>query len=247
MLAVSLVSKVEVAFGCRGILSLIDQRGSHARSLQHPRRPATREAAVYNQITNYPYLRAFATQPLSSGVEFSNEEVDRIVAQFANEPLRRGDLDEGRVDESLRIANLNFYYPTEETFWIFEKLNYIIQLNNEQFWNFDLNGYASFQYTEYEAAEGGKYDFHADMDYSQRDGAADPQTRKLSLSLILNEPGVDFEGGEFQILLGREPITCDQAKGSVLLFPSWVLHRVTPVTRGVRKSIVVWVTGPKFR
>jgi PKHD-type hydroxylase len=202
---------------------------------------------LYNQLTNYPYLRAFATQPLSDGVEFTNEEVDRITALFAKDELRPGDLNEGTVDESRRIANLKFYYPNEQTYWIFEKLNYIIQLNNEQFWNFDLNGYANFQYTEYEGSEGGKYDFHADIDYSQREGAVDPQTRKLSLSLILSEPGVDFEGGEFQILLDREPITCHQAKGSVLLFPSWVLHRVTPVTRGVRKSIVVWVTGPKFR
>jgi PKHD-type hydroxylase len=202
---------------------------------------------MYNQLTNFPYLRAFATQPLSSGVEFSNEEVDRITALFAKDELRQADLNEGTVDKSIRIANLKFYYPDEQTYWIFEKLNYIIQLNNEQFWNFDLNGYASFQYTEYEASQGGKYDFHADIDYSQREGAVDPQTRKLSLSLILSEPGVDFEGGEFQILLDREPITCAQAKGSVLLFPSWVIHRVTPVTRGVRKSIVVWVTGPKFR
>jgi PKHD-type hydroxylase len=49
------------------------------------------------------------------------------------------------------------------------------------------------------------------------------------------------------VLLGQEPIRCPQAKGMVILFPSWVIHRVTPVTKGVRKSIVVWVTGPKFR
>jgi PKHD-type hydroxylase len=42
-------------------------------------------------------------------------------------------------------------------------------------------------------------------------------------------------------------VPAEKKKGSVLLFPSWILHRVTPVTKGVRKSIVVWVTGPKFR
>lgn len=202
---------------------------------------------MYNQISNYPYVRAFATQPLTSGVEFSAEELTRMEQLFSKAQLRRADLDEGRVDESFRIANVQFYYPDTETFWIFEKLNYIIELNNQQFWNFDLNGYESFQYSEYRADEGGKYDFHADIDYTDRQGASDPQTRKLSLSLILNEQGVDYEGGDFQVLLGREPITCAQPKGSVIIFPSWVLHRVTPVTRGVRKSIVVWVVGPKFR
>lgn len=203
---------------------------------------------MYTQLTNQPYLRAFATQPLTSGVEFDGEELERMQRLFSTAQLRSADLgDSGKMDESLRISEVQFYYPDPETYWIFEKLNYVIQLNNEQFWNFDLNGYESFQYTEYHASRGGKYDFHADLDYTAREGASDPQTRKLSLSLILNEPGVDFEGGEFQILVGRDPITCNQTKGSVLLFPSWVLHRVTPVTRGVRKSLVVWVVGPKFR
>jgi len=200
-----------------------------------------------NQISNYPFARAFATPPLTSGVEFSGEEIDRMNALFSTADLRSGDADQGGVDDEIRISDIKFYYPEPDTFWIFDRLNNIIQVNNEHMWNFELNGYESFQYTEYSAEVGGKYDFHADLDYRDRRNAADPQTRKLSLSLILNEPGVDFEGGEFQIMIGPEPMTCTQAKGSVLLFPSWVLHRVTPVTRGVRKSLVVWVTGPKFR
>lgn len=202
---------------------------------------------MYSHLTNFPFVRAYATQPLSSGVEFTAEEIDKMNELFSRAELRKSDLDEGRTDESVRVSNVKFYYPEPETYWIFEKLNYIIELNNSQFWNFDLNGYESFQYSEYEASEGGKYDFHADIDYSNREGATDLQTRKLSLSVILNEQGVDYEGGDFQILIGPKPITCDQAKGTVLLFPSWVLHRVAPVTKGVRKSIVVWVTGPKFR
>lgn len=202
---------------------------------------------MYNAISNFTFPRAFATQAVTSSVEFSSEEVDRMTRLFTKGLLRPADLDEGLIDESVRISNIKFYYPAEDTAWIFEKLNYIIELNNQHGWNFDLNGYDSLQYSEYVAEQGGKYDFHADLDYTDRRNAADPQTRKLSLSLILNEPGVDFEGGDFQILVGREAITCPQAKGAVLIFPSWVIHRVTPVTKGVRKSIVVWVTGPKFR
>ena len=71
------------------------------------------------------------------------------------------------------------------------------------------------------------------------------QPRKLSLSLALND---DFEGGEFQINEGKEtnPITVPMHKGRVVLFPSFMIHRVTPITKGTRKSIVVWVNGPKF-
>lgn len=200
----------------------------------------------YNQISNFPFDRAFTTQPISSSIEFTPEEIDRMNFLFSKGDTRAGDVG-GKVDNEYRISNIKFYYPDESSFWIFEKLNYVIELNNRHIWNFDLNGYESFQYTEYHASEGGKYEFHADIDYADRRGAADPQTRKLSLSVILSEPGVDYEGGDFQIMIGNQPVTLAQAKGAVLIFPSWVLHRVTPVTKGVRKSLVVWVTGPKFR
>jgi len=72
------------------------------------------------------------------------------------------------------------------------------------------------------------------------------ETRKLSMSLLLNEPGVDFEGGELQFQVGTVPDTPDTPKGRIIAFPSFMLHRVAPLTRGVRRSLVVWVTGPKF-
>jgi PKHD-type hydroxylase len=201
---------------------------------------------VYNQISNFPYQRAFAIQPFISSVDFTPEEVARMNAMFSQDILTPAPLIEGRVNENARISDVKFYYPEEDNFWIFEKLNFIIDSSNQHVWNFDLNGYDSFQYTEYRASQGGKYDFHTDIDYTGGN-SPDPQTRKLSLSLFLNEPGVDYEGGEFQMLVGSQPMSIKQTAGGVLLFPSWVVHRVTPVTRGVRKSLVVWVTGPKFR
>ncbi len=203
---------------------------------------------MYKLLSNYPFTRAFPTRAFTSAVEFTPDEIGRMNYLFSKDELRPADLNQDRsVDQKFRIANIKFFYPDEENFWIFEKLNDIIAMSNEHVWNFELNGYESFQYTEYEASEGGKYDFHADLDYSDRSEGSDPQTRKLSLTLVLNQPGTDFEGGEFQFLLGEKPITCPQTKGMVILFPSWVLHRITPVTKGVRKSVVVWVTGPKFR
>jgi PKHD-type hydroxylase len=77
----------------------------------------------------------------------------------------------------------------------------------------------------------------------------DAEPRKLSLTLLLNDDNDDFEGGEFQINNGKQetPITVDMFKGRAVLFPSFMIHRVKPVTKGVRKSLVVWVLGPKFR
>ena len=75
------------------------------------------------------------------------------------------------------------------------------------------------------------------------------ETRKLSVTFLLNEPGVDFEGGEFEINSGEEKNaeSIKMKKGDIIVFPSFMLHRVKPVTKGVRKSIVIWVMGPKFR
>jgi PKHD-type hydroxylase len=62
----------------------------------------------------------------------------------------------------------------------------------------------------------------------------------------LSEPN-EYEGGDLQLLSGSEPTTADKAKGKVVMFPSYMLHRVTPVTSGIRKTLVVWITGPSFK
>jgi len=76
------------------------------------------------------------------------------------------------------------------------------------------------------------------------------ETRKLSLSLILSDPD-DYEGGDFYIQTGspdpEKLIKMEQKKGRVLAFPSFMIHGVAPVTKGTRRSIVVWVDGPKFK
>ncbi len=113
------------------------------------------------------------------------------------------------------------------------------------FYGFNLNGYEWFQYTTYRAEDRGRYDWHADMEFGTSH-APDIESRKLSLTLCLND---DFEGGQFQINSGREeiPIIVPAPKGRVIAFPSFMIHRVTPVTKGIRRSLVVWVVGPKFQ
>jgi PKHD-type hydroxylase len=73
----------------------------------------------------------------------------------------------------------------------------------------------------------------------------DPEPRKLSLTLLLNDT---FKGGEFCINAGVEenPDIPQMKKVKIILFPSFMIHRVAPVTMGTRRSLVVWVLGPKF-
>ena len=149
----------------------------------------------------------------------------------------------------MRKSDVAFVERNDKTGWIYERLNYVIDSLNAQFYNFDLNGYDTFQYTVYHDYEKGKYDYH--MDTIMGTGMPDDmyETRKLSVTFLLNEPGVDFEGGEFEINSGQEKDaeSVKMKKGDIIVFPSFMLHRVKPVTKGVRKSIVIWVMGPKFR
>lgn len=153
---------------------------------------------------------------------------------------------EGMVDNpeirSSRVQWLNLDPRTEE---IWESLSKVIADVNKQFFQFDLTGmYEPMQLTLYSAeqSEGDHYTWHTDM--SMYDTNA---PRKLSMSLLLNDPS-EFEGGELQIKPDSDnEITLDQEQGRAWFFPSWTLHRVTPVTKGIRRSMVVWVGGPPFK
>jgi len=152
-------------------------------------------------------------------------------------------------NEEIRRSNVRFHTPNNDTMWIFDRFNEVINQINDRFYGFDLIGYDSFQYGEYSAEEHGKYDWHMDTILGIGRGDNMILTRKLSLSLLLNQPDEDFEGGEFEINQGDQscPYAPEFEKGRIIAFPSFMIHRVKPVTSGTRKSIVIWVSGPKFR
>lgn len=202
---------------------------------------------MYSTIYNDPWTRSQITHPFVTwDGAFSNEEIQTIVEYCDAIGTEQGVTFGATTPEDIekhRVSNVKFHSRNNETAWIFDKLNFIVQAANEQFYNFHLNGYAQFQYTTYDS--NGRYDWHTDMSFGEKFGN-DAEPRKLSLSLALND---DFEGGEFQINNGKEetPLTVSMQKGRAVLFPSFMIHRVTPVTSGVRKSLVVWVVGPKLR
>lgn len=198
----------------------------------------------YTTIYNDPNTRAIITNPWCYWDDgFTEEEIAKIIEYCDNKELKTGEIF-GGVDEEIRKSQIGFHNRTPEIGWIFDRCNFIIQSINEMYYGFDLNGYNYFQYTVYNAEEQGNYDWHMDMLMSGAN--SDPQPRKLSMTLLLND---DFEGGEFQINLGNQnkSETLPAKKGRALLFPSFMLHRVSPVTKGFRKSLVIWCLGPKFQ
>ena len=70
--------------------------------------------------------------------------------------------------------------------------------------------------------------------------------RKLSISIQLTDP-TKYEGGDLNLYWSDDPVTMKNNKGSLFIFPSYMLHEVTPVTKGERNSLVCWVNGPQFK
>jgi PKHD-type hydroxylase len=204
---------------------------------------------LFHGLNNNPQQRVRITYPyVWWDNAFTEEQLNKIAAYCQSVEMNAGETFAG-VNENIRTSLVNFHSWNEENKWIFEILNDVITRINARWYGLDLNGYEKFQYAEYTAEQQGKYDWHMDTHLGDENVLIDQvETRKLSLSLLLNEPGVGFDGGEFQFNLGKEEdaFTVPFVKGRIIAFPSWMIHRVRPVTKGVRKSVVIWVTGPKF-
>jgi PKHD-type hydroxylase len=173
---------------------------------------------------------------------FTPKEIDAIVAYGDQLAPMRAEL-AGRDDkpDHIRITRVAWMVRKPEIQWLHTRLEEMVLPINAEFYRYDLYGLnEAFQYTVYEGAQGGHYNWHVDM------GEKRYEPRKISLSLQLSGPS-DYEGGELVIQAGDGDCAAEKARGTLIAFPSYVLHRVEPVTAGIRKSLVIWVAGPEFR
>lgn len=169
---------------------------------------------------------------------FSDEECDSIIAIATRLGLQKGVTKE-RDGQHKRISDVRFIYPNPSTYWVFDRLSNAISTVNNDFFKFDLTYlHEGAQFTRYTAPQG-NYQWHVDH------GLGMP-IRKLSVTIQLTEPAT-YEGGDLEINESGEVERLPRKRGRMMVFPSWTLHRVTPVTSGTRDSLVVWVSGPPFK
>ena len=167
----------------------------------------------------------------------------------------------GKFNENLNLAdtvqlkthrNSNVVWVDEP--WITKEIMAITyEVNKMAGWNYDLSFQESPQFTKY--APGQFYDWHCDSAHKTNDKGL---IRKLRLSISLSKPE-EYTDGLFQFDYRdydprrRDPRTAERSvteilpRGSVLFFPSWVWHRVKPVTSGIRYSLVNWIQGTPYR
>lgn len=174
---------------------------------------------------------------------FTDQELNWLQEQAmkAEQRARVGGNATGDDLARIRRSQVSWLNKTQDTAWVYEKLAHIASSLNAQYYRFDLTGFGeALQLTNYDQSEHGMYGWHVDY------GGNVAPSRKLSMVLQLTDPS-QYEGGNLQIMTTGDPNTVRKQRGFVVVFPSYVLHQVTPVTKGSRQSLVSWITGPAFK
>ena len=172
---------------------------------------------------------------------FTDEEVDKILSYADNGSIsmKDGSTFSG-ADTEIRKSEVGWIPHNVEFHWMYQRLGNLVKEANGKMWNFHLAGMGEqIQYAIY-PPDGGHYNWHMDT------GPGKFSRRKVSITVQLCEAD-EYEGGDLELKIGAGERALPRGKGMTVIFPSYLLHRVAPLTKGYRKSLVLWVTGPPFR
>lgn len=165
---------------------------------------------------------------------FSPAECAAIIAATTAQGTQDARLVGQMRDHNLRRADLVWLDEVPGTGWVMDRIIDLVRAANRDAFGFDLTEFAeSPQVARYGAEREGHFDWHADIG-----DAMLARKRKLTFVAQLSAPDA-YEGGALEVMPSANVTTARRAQGSATLFASCLLHRVTPVTRGVRHSLTV--------
>ena len=193
--------------------------------------PTIKKEEYNNEFTDFVCLKSF----------FTPQELDKIRSLWSVEAaIEAGVHLSGKDYKSadIRKSQIMWIKPGAND-WIYDKLGEACQQINIKRYKYDIKGFQTeLQLANYEGD--GFFEWHMDF------GAGGLSSRKLSITVQLSDP-TEYEGGELQFMINQNTVTAPKEKGTTIIFPSFILHRVTKVTSGSRKSIVGWIAGPPYR
>lgn len=164
--------------------------------------------------------------------------IDELRKILDSKPLHAAQVGDAETKFATRRSQIYWLPKTDEFVEIYKTFQELISKCNEEFYKFKLTEIVEqIQYTVYNSEDEGHYDWHMDMGPGKA-------KRKLSIVCQLSDPS-EYEGGELQINTGIISVA-EKDKGTLVMFPSYLMHRVTPVTKGTRRSLVLWIEGPAF-
>jgi len=186
----------------------------------------------------------------TSGPVLTPQQCEEVIKMGQNQPNLDAQVGLGnKVPVAKRnIGGLNKKKRVTTISWIpFDIGNPMYQIIEKWMLNINMNHFGfdgmqmgePAQYTEY--PKGGFYEWHNDCDF---DMSYMPSVRKISMTLLLSDPK-DFKGGDLELVEDKKRAKLKQ--GHAIFFASFIRHRVTPITKGIRKSLVMWFGGPSFR
>lgn len=173
---------------------------------------------------------------------FSVADCARLAEAVAETPTRDAGLVRQARDHNLRRADLVWLDEVPGCDWVMDRMIDLVRDANRAVFDFDITDFSeSAQVARYGADRQGHFDWHSDVG----DGRL-AERRKLTIVVQLSEAD-SYTGGDLELMPGAGIRTADRAQGAATLFPAFVLHRVTPVTSGARRSLTVWCHGAPFR
>ncbi len=176
---------------------------------------------------------------------FTPEQCKMIIAAGRSEPKQdayvgnKQGIKGGVLDTKTRTSHIS-WIPFSKTPEMYKDIEQIMKTTNGNHFGFDgMQITEMAQYTEY--PEGGFYDWHVDNDVNCQH---EPPVRKISMTCLLS-PESEFEGGDLELMAEGKIAKIKQ--GHAVFFASFIRHRVKPVTRGRRQSLVMWFGGTPFK
>ena len=172
------------------------------------------------------------------------KDIKKLRDNLISIPYQHAVITKLQESNDYRKSKIKWIPHLKEWDWLFEKIIKYVQDINKKSYNFNLSTlYENIQYTEYSSDYKGHYGWHMDIN-----GDYPFNLRKISVSIQLSSPD-EYEGGDLEIFNGTKldtPFIVPKTRGTICIFPSFLLHRVTPIIKGTRRSLVVWVGGSHF-
>lgn len=170
------------------------------------------------------------------------EDCDRAIALASAGPMKDAGLVRQTTEHRIRRAEIAWVDDLPGSGWVMDRMIGLVARANRESMGFDLTDFGeSAQIARYGAEREGHFDWHSDIG----EGAL-ASRRKLTVVVQLSDPA-DYDGGALELWPDSHIRTAPRARGLATVFPSFVLHRVTPVTQGTRWSLTLWAHGPAFR
>jgi PKHD-type hydroxylase len=171
---------------------------------------------------------------------FTPEECKKIIKIAKDKGLIKGTIGaKSKKTSNIRLSKVSWLYASDNLDWAYRKITDVVLNLNERFFQFDIFGLSEgLQFANYKAPSD-RYGKHIDRSLNFL-------VRKLSLSIQLTDPK-EYEGGELLLYESEKSTEMKKEQGTLILFPSYILHEVKPVTKGERNSLVAWVTGKQFK